>query len=387
MLNSLKERIRQSGWLYRPIRMWRSRQQEQEYLALRNEYYQRMPRVSNQPPPLLRTAPPVRRAADLRVYVIVSRDWEHRTLTPVLERDMDVVVFNYGDYMKRSGSSETWRAELQHDVLDCFEKAHAEKPFDLVFAYGSYRHFDPATLQKMRAGGVPVSLMWLDDKHTYLSDPKSTHPHGQKPLIGSVDVHLSNSIETLRWYRAEGAASFYFPEGCNPELGSTWDEPKKYEVTFVGKNYGARSWFIQELQKNGVPIECFGPGWKNGALSDDDMLRVFKQSWINLGFGGVAFSDQITCLKGRDFDVPASGSAYLTTFDPELAWMFNIGQEILCYRGVFDAVEVIRYYLEHKDKLEILAQAGRDRCIKQHTWTQRLIELTRWMGILEANDD
>ena len=71
-------------------------------------------------------------------------------------------------------------------------------------------HCTPETLNEIRHAGVPVAVLNTDDKRLYLES--------QKPLIGAVDVHLTNSLECVRWYMAEGAAAYFFPQGVDPEI-------------------------------------------------------------------------------------------------------------------------------------------------------------------------
>jgi spore maturation protein CgeB len=93
----------------------------------------------------------------------------------------------------------------------------------------------------------------------------------------------------------------------------------------------------------------------------------------------------MTCVKYRDFTIPATGSLYVTTYDPELAQLFDIGREIVCYRNEFDCAELIRYYLDNPAECEDIGRAGRERCIREHRWVNRLEGLLRWMGILAYN--
>jgi spore maturation protein CgeB len=112
---------------------------------------------------------------------------------------------------------------------------------------------------------------------------------------------------------------------------------------------------------------------------------MYSRSLVNLGIGGVAYSDRIGCVKGRDFEVPATGGTYLTSYDPDLAELFDIGREILCYRNEIDCVEQIRRCLEDPDWARTLGRAGRARCLRDHTWVTRLCELLRWLGVLSTS--
>jgi len=397
MLNKFKALIRRTPSLYRPVRILRARQQERKYVHLREFYYSRTKGIfsypgyleksssllvqSWQPPHTPKIAP-----KDVRLFVIVSNDWEHWNLLPDIQKHFDVVTFDYGLLGFFNGDTQSklvGRTRLQSELLSAFVKAHRQKPIDLVFAYGTYYHFDPDTFKQIRSTGVPTCGMCLDDKHSFLQDPWSRFPSGQKPLIGAFDLHLTSTLECVRWYLGEGVPAFYFPGGCNPDLATLERIPKDIDVSFVGKNYGFRAEFVKELRRSGIAVECFGVGWENGPVSDDEMLRIFMRSRINLGIGGSAFSAKIQERKNRDFDVPATGNLYLTTYDPELARLFHIGREILCYYNEIDCVEQIRYCLERPGEANAIALRGQERCLREYTWAHLMCNLLKWMGILD----
>ncbi|GAG53061.1 unnamed protein product, partial [marine sediment metagenome] len=184
-----------------------------------------------------------------------------------------------------------WRKKLQKDILTAVEKAHSKKKIDLCFAYGTIRNFERQTLLKLRQMSIPVALWYLDEKHGFLKN--------QEPLIGAYDLHLSNSIEPMRWYIAKGQACYYFPQAIDPKIYFPKERTRDIDVSFVGAAYGWRLEFIDKLKKNGIPIECFGPGWDNGPV--EDIREIFWRSKINLGIGFTGMSKKLTCIKARDF--------------------------------------------------------------------------------------
>lgn len=103
--------------------------------------------------------------------------------------------------------------------------------------------------------------------------------------------------------------------------------------------------------------------------------------------GGIADSEEITNVKGRDFDVPCTGGGvYLTTYNPDLAMAFEIGKEILCYRNREEAVEVAMYYLNRSDECRAIAKRARERCLLEHQWSHRFIRLCRILGIIHDDE-
>jgi spore maturation protein CgeB len=100
--------------------------------------------------------------------------------------------------------------------------------------------------------------------------------------------------------------------------------------------------------------------------------------------GGIGPVEYLTNVKGRDFEVPCTGRGmYLTSFNPDLALHFDVGREIVCYRSRDEMLELIRYYLGHPDEARQIAEAGRERCLRDHRWLHRYVEVCQVLGVLD----
>jgi len=413
VISSLKAKVRRS-FLYRPFLWRKSKRQLQWYLETRDRAFRQLPDAFAAPGYLTRSKELLRQSWDgprsvksstksVRLFIIDRPSMVGPWFEEALARSFDVSVFSITrhklgflegvddlvsfssgidpeDRLRRpipSGSIDNlkqWRDRLQDDILAAVSQAHHKAPIDLCFVYGSQAELEPGTLRRIQELGIPLALWWLDEKHAF-----------QEELIGSATVHLTNSFECLRWYMAEGAAAYYFPQAIDPEIYHPRNVERDIPVSFVGAAYGQRLDFVKRLRRAGVPIECFGPGWENGVV--DDPVEIFCRSQINLGMGFTGFSRQLVCVKERDFQVPATASLYLTTYDPELTRLFEVGREILCYRDEMDCIEQIRYYLERPDEVTQIGHAGWKRCMREHTWMHRMRGLLRWMGILKDEQE
>ena len=117
-------------------------------------------------------------------------------------------------------------------------------------------------------------------------------------------------------------------------------------------------------------------------------MEIANRSLINLGIGMVGFSEVLTNVKGRDFEIPAvGGGVYLTSFNADLAQHYVIGEEILCYRSLDELLELVQYYLSHQDEALAIAASGRRRCLREHRWLHRYETICRTLGILESQSD
>jgi spore maturation protein CgeB len=93
----------------------------------------------------------------------------------------------------------------------------------------------------------------------------------------------------------------------------------------------------------------------------------------------------LTNVKGRDFEIPGcGGGVYLTSFNPDLAGHFVVGEEILCYRTNDEAVELIRWYGKRPEVAFEIARKARQRCLREHRWLHRYLKVCETLGVLEA---
>ena len=104
------------------------------------------------------------------------------------------------------------------------------------------------------------------------------------------------------------------------------------------------------MQKRGIYIEAFGNGWGNGALSAEDMNKLFVSSKINLNLSNSNSFDiryllsnykaipllfkskkNASQIKARNFEIPYFGGFQLTDYVPTIENYFDIGKDIICY--------------------------------------------------------
>ncbi|HMD43749.1 MAG TPA: glycosyltransferase, partial [Candidatus Acidoferrum sp.] len=81
------------------------------------------------------------------------------------------------------------------------------------------------------------------------------------------------------------------------------------------------------------------------------------------------------------FEVPMSGGFYLTEHQDELEEFFEIDSEIACYRNKDELIEKIRFYLKRPDLRERIRNAGRRRCLSDHTWENRFKAAFKQMAL------
>lgn len=122
-----------------------------------------------------------------------------------------------------------------------------------------------------------------------------------------------------------------------------------------------------------------------GVLSDVEMVRMYSRSKINLGFSTCGEThltgERILQIRLRDFEVPMSGGFYMVEYMEELEEFYEIGREVVCYTDKEDLADKIKYYLSHDAEREAVRRAGRERCLRDHTWHKRFRTAFEQMGV------
>jgi spore maturation protein CgeB len=318
------------------------------------------------------------------IAIYHNYNWEEGALKPALEKFGTVRRYDWFDAFNHS--RRDWRssvkAEMNRDLVVRIGQWVAEERPDVIFTYFSGELVFPETVQALRSFGVPMIHFSLNDKEHFVGKVRGGLAFGSRDICRWFDLCWTSTEDALKKYCVEGALPVYLPEGANPELHRPWELEKIIDVSFVGQCYGNRPETIRSLREAGIRVEAYGYGWPNGPLSTEEMVRLYAKSRINLGFGGVEGHEETYCLKGRDFEIPMSGGLYLTEHHPELERVYDLGKEIVTYRGFDDLLANIRHLLADPQRAEAIRQAGFRRARKEHTWEMRFERVFSLMNLV-----
>ena len=76
-------------------------------------------------------------------------------------------------------------------------------------------------------------------------------------------------------------------------------------------------------------------------------------------------------INMRLFEVTATGTFLLTEYFDNLKKFFEPGTEIEYFQSDRELIDKIRYYLQHPEERERIAELGRRRCMRDHSMTRR----------------
>lgn len=334
-------------------------------------------------------SPTRRTPGEIHTFAVIPNLGWHSALLPDLSELGPVTRFDYVSHGFQyeqlnppSAKGLAHRRKINELMLSELRNAHAARPVDWVFVYESGVELRADAVRRIRDElGIPVVGMCLDDKQSWRGPMLDDHHAGQIGLARDFDLAWTSARVACEWYLVEGGNPIFLPEGFDSSSFYPMEIERDTDVSFVGGAYGFRPQVVEHLKRSGVRVRTFGPGWDNPSVWGEAQVRIFNQSRVNLGMGGIGYSEQLTNVKTRDFEIPGTGGGvYLTSYNPDLAQFFDIGTEILCYSTRIELVELIRYYLARPNEASEISARARSRCLSEHRW------LHRYETILKALD-
>ncbi|MBI3761280.1 MAG: glycosyltransferase [Chloroflexi bacterium] len=229
------------------------------------------------------------------------------------------------------------------------------------------------TVERIGAETPTATLAWMtDDSWRYESFSRFIAPAFR--AVATTDPAAADK------YRRDGMGHVLLTQwAANADhLHPPLPAPQcKYPVSFVGAAHGDRRHWIETLRRRGIEVACFGLGWPAGTVTQDEMMRVIRESRICINFSSSSFSatsGRVAQIKARVFETPGAGGFLLAQWVEGLDRWYAPGEEIAVFRDSDDLAEKITYYLSHLGERDAIARAGFERTRRDHLYDNRLAE-------------
>lgn len=323
----------------------------------------------------------------------------------------DVLYFDIGSQIAEKG-----RTAANRLLLDVVRTQRADALFSVMFR----EELDKRVVREISEDTDTTTIAWFSDDHwRFDTYSRLWAPH--------FNWCITTSAGALDKYRALGYRNIVKSQwACNTSMYRPLDVAQRLPVSFVGLPHGNRRFVVQRLVDAGIEVHTFGLGWENGRVTQEDMVRIFNESCINLNLSNAsvnrtragrtlalalralpaltlssrwrasvvraldaleqrlqgptpyAFPEQI---KGRNFEVPGCGGFLLTAGADNLEDYYNPGEEVALYRGQDDLLTQVRVFLEDSDRRAQIARAGYQRTRREHTWAHRFSAIFTRIGL------
>ncbi len=290
------------------------------------------------------------------------------------------ISFKSSGFFETRDEWHSYRSENKKRLLDGFKAAYSENDLNILFLYLSEFHIEPEIIDQFKDDNTIVVLFNWDDRLHYQSHHKGQSV-GIRKLVARVDFCLSMAVSPLPRYLADGGNVLYWHGAV--DLDSSDNEiilpDVEFErVLFFGSKYGYREELINFLLKKNIPIDIYGKGWGNEFLPYNELVYRVPRYAVNIGVSTIGYSSRLSCVKGRDLEVPTLGGLYLTKKNKEVLYLFRNKQEILTYKNKTDCLSQINDVLANPKKFEEIKLNGFISS-KKYSWESRFSYLTKFI--------
>lgn len=329
----------------------------------------------------------------------------------LLNMGHDLIYFDFASLARKHGR-DFMNRRLR-------EVVQTEKP-DILFTVLFRDEFDPSVIRRISEESSTKTINWFCDDHWRFESFSSRWA----PNFNWV---VTTAASALPKYAQLGLRNIIKSQwACNHFLYRHLNLPLRHDVTFVGQPHGDRRYVVQLVRDAGINLRVWGQGWPDGRLTQEEMIRVFGQSRINLnlsnsssavdrtararsilldGIGrlrmpskvrGVLFRSVGTLeigtrharapryaeqIKGRNFEIPGCAGFTLTGQAENLADYYAVGREVACFSDPPELLRQVRYYLSHEEERRAVAEAGYERTLQAHTYVHRFSKIFTKVGL------
>jgi spore maturation protein CgeB len=322
----------------------------------------------------------------------------------------DILYFDLGKLQEGRN-----RGRLNQRLLDVVLSEHPDVMFTVPFT----TELDQTILKQINLKTSTPTVAWFCDDH-WRFDNYTRH------WAPCFQWSVTTALSALPKYKALGYQNAIRSQwACNHFRYKPGNSPFSCDVTFVGQPHGNRKRWIEAVREAGINVHAWGNGWESGRLSQEEMIKVFATSRINLNLSNasstgtgnngpihrlrtlaaatlpkglkqslkrsIVRSTKETAaavdnllpeqIKGRNFEVPGCGGFMLTGKAEDLDSYYQEGREIVSFRTIPELIEKIRYYLSHEEERIAVAEAGYKRTLNEHTYVHRFTDIFQHLQV------
>ncbi len=134
---------------------------------------------------------------------------------------------------------------------------------------------------------------------------------------------------------------------------------------------------LRRLSKAFPDALCYGRGWPKGEKNYAELAELYLRT--KLGWNVHRTTGPI---NRRMFQLPAHGVMQICDNKTGLGKIFDLGQEVVGFDTIDEAIELTKYYLEHDSERDAIARAGYERFWKDYhagaNWARLRNKLLEW---------
>ena len=257
----------------------------------------------------------------------------------------DRIPYNSGWYFRRSG-----RRKMNQLLLQTVK----EKKYDLVLL--------------CKTDEVDYNILPDINKYApvwyYFMDPMDVTLQINAKAYAKNSAWASATFsDVANYFKKSGANAYWITQGVDAEIFTTKNVPKVYDIVFIGTKTAKRSQYINALRKDSISVTCFGDGWGNGPIYQEELVDIYRKSRIVLNFcrPGSGFSIRV-------FQVMGTGAFLLSEYCPDLEEFFERGEHLDWFKTGDEMIVKAGRYLKDNERLKKISENGCKLVHHKYSW-------------------
>jgi 2-polyprenyl-3-methyl-5-hydroxy-6-metoxy-1,4-benzoquinol methylase len=149
------------------------------------------------------------------------------------------------------------------------------------------------------------------------------------------------------------------------------------DIVFVGEKNHYRKRRLEKLRSAFPQARCHGRNWPEGRIGEKRKSELLSRSKI-----GWNVHNSTGPINRRLFTLPAYGVMQLCDNKTGLGKIFDLDEEAVGFDTIPEAIELTRYFLEHSDERQYIAEKGFRRFWKEYhpqaIWNRIADQIDQW---------
>lgn len=262
-----------------------------------------------------------------------------------------------------------------------------ENPVDILVCMAQ-APLTPAVLQEVRRRGIITVLWFVEDylRFTYWREMAKYYDY----------VFTIQKGECLDLIKSAGAGEVhYLPLAADPmihrPLQLSVDEKDRWgsPLSFVGAGYYNRLQVFSGFAN--MPLKIWGTEWPDmkpfrdlvqesgRRLTPEEYIKIFNATDININLHSSTERGDVDpggdFVNPRTFELASCSAFQLVDERTLLSEAFEPGKEVITFKNSAELKEKIAYYSDKPEERMRIAEAGRARVLREHTYEIRLKQM------------
>lgn len=221
----------------------------------------------------------------------------------------------------------------------------------------------------------------LKDIDVWIQCDSNFYFQGRVP--GEINVHIAVDPHVLDYSQQRVFADYFFnmqkfyskpgdiylPYCASKYHHYPMDVEKEYDVCLVGLQYAQRNELMAALRREGLKV------FYTLGLGPDEYREAYNKSRVAVSWSSMQD------LIARVFEAGAMDLPLVCNRVPDLPLHFDHGTDHWSFETVGEAVEYVKWYLEHPYEAGVMADLLNKKVMANHTYTHRIQQIFDTIGI------